>query len=73
MAPAVFQELVLGIPQGVVAVAESGLKNADDLRQLRAIGYDAFLIGERFMSGPNPGAALAELRAAAAAELEELR
>lgn len=53
------------IPSDVVAVAESGLKTADDLRRLRAVRYDAFLIGERFMSVPDPGAALAELRAAA--------
>jgi indole-3-glycerol phosphate synthase len=73
MNPKVFEELVLGLPQGTVAVAESGIRNGEDLRELRAIGYDAFLIGERFMAAPDPGAALAELRAVAAAELEELR
>jgi indole-3-glycerol phosphate synthase len=71
--PAVFEELVLGIPNEAVAVAESGLRNAEDLRQLRAAGYDGFLIGERFMTEAHPGAALQELRAAAGAELEELR
>ena len=71
--PAVFDELVLGIPNEVVAVAESGLKTSDDVRRLRAAGYDGFLIGERFMTAPNPGAALAGLRTSAAAELEELR
>jgi indole-3-glycerol phosphate synthase len=71
--PAVFEELVLGIPQDIVAVAESGLRTAEDLRQLRASGYDGFLIGERFMTQPDPGAGLAEVRASAAAELEELR
>jgi indole-3-glycerol phosphate synthase len=70
---AVFEEIVLGIPNEAVAVAESGLRSADDLRQLRADGYDAFLIGERFMTEPRPGEALAGLRTAAAAELEELR
>jgi indole-3-glycerol phosphate synthase len=48
-----------------VAVAESGLRTSEDLRRLRAARYDAFLIGERFMSAPEPGAALAELRARA--------
>lgn len=71
--PGIFDELVLGIPSGTVAVAESGLKASEDLRRLRASGYDAFLIGERFMAEMDPGAAMAELRAAAAAELEELR
>ena len=73
MQPAVFEELVLGIPKEVVGVAESGIRTADDLRHLRAIGYDGFLIGERFMTTPNPGAALTELKASAGAELEELR
>jgi indole-3-glycerol phosphate synthase len=58
----VFDELGAHIPRGVVAVAESGLRTSDDLRRLRAVRYDAFLMGERFMSAPEPGAALAELR-----------
>lgn len=62
----VLDELGARIPAGVVAVAESGLRSADDLRRLRAVRYDAFLIGERFMSVPDPGAALAELRGGAA-------
>lgn len=46
------------IPDGVVAVAESGLKGPDDVRRLRDVGYDAFLIGEHLMQQPDPGAAL---------------
>ena len=61
----VLDRLASGIPEGVVAVAESGIKTADDLQRLRARRYDAFLIGERFMVTPDPGAALAELRALA--------
>jgi indole-3-glycerol phosphate synthase len=49
------------IPEQVVAVAESGLKTGGDLRRLRDAGYDAFLIGERFMAAPDPGGALADL------------
>lgn len=55
------EALILGIPTGVVAVAESGLRTADDLRRLAAAGYDAFLIGERFMAAESPGAALRTL------------
>jgi indole-3-glycerol phosphate synthase len=73
MNPGVFQELVLGLPQETIAVAESGIRNGEDIRQLRAIGYDAFLIGERFMAAADPGAALADLKSVASAELEELR
>lgn len=49
------------IPPGVVAVAESGLRTADDLRRLGSVRYDAFLIGERFMATAGPGEALASL------------
>ena len=49
------------IPERVVAVAESGLKTGDDLRRLQGAGYDAFLIGERFMTARDPGGALADL------------
>ena len=49
------------IPPGVVTVAESGLKTAADLERLRGLGYSAFLMGERFMTEPDPGAALKEL------------
>ena len=44
------------IPDDVIAVAESGLKTRGDLRRLRSAGYDAFLIGERFMTADDPGA-----------------
>jgi indole-3-glycerol phosphate synthase len=53
--------LVPAIPDDVIAVAESGLKTAADLARLTAAGYDAFLIGERFMLDSDPGAALGTL------------
>lgn len=49
------------IPEDVIAVAESGLKSGRDLLDLKRAGYDAFLIGERLMTTPDPGEALAEL------------
>jgi indole-3-glycerol phosphate synthase len=60
----VFDDLIGAVPDEVTAVAESGLREAEDLRRLCSAGYDAFLIGERFMAAPNPGEALAELLAA---------
>src|SRR5262249_26980846 len=44
------EKLIARIPKDVVAVSESGLRTADDLIRLRALGYRAFLIGERFMT-----------------------
>jgi indole-3-glycerol phosphate synthase len=53
--------LAAKIPEGVVAVSESGLQSRADLERLAAVGYRAFLIGERFMTDPNPARALQEL------------
>ncbi len=51
------------IPGSCVRVAESGIHSAVDVHRLRAAGYDAFLVGERFMTAPDPAAAVRELRA----------
>jgi indole-3-glycerol phosphate synthase len=51
--------LVDAIPEACVAVAESGLRTGDQVARLHALGYDAFLVGERFMSAADPGAAAA--------------
>ena len=66
-----FDELGPSIPPGVVAVAESGLRTADDLARLRRLRFDAFLVGERFMTEADPGAALEHLTRAAAMKLTE--
>ncbi len=49
------------LPESCVAVAESGLRTGADLTRLRALGYDAFLIGERFMTDVDPGDGLRAL------------
>jgi indole-3-glycerol phosphate synthase len=54
-------ELVEMIPEDRIAVSESGLRSAEDLRKLRAAGFDAFLIGESLMREADPGAALGRL------------
>jgi indole-3-glycerol phosphate synthase len=54
-------ELIEWIPEGCVAVSESGLRTHDDLLRLREAGFDAFLIGEQLMQAAEPGAALAAL------------
>jgi indole-3-glycerol phosphate synthase len=55
------EEVIARMPPEVVAVSESGLKTADDLTRLRALGYRAFLIGERFMTAAEPGEQLRKL------------
>jgi len=57
--------LAPAIPDDVVAVAESGIRTSADLVRLRDAGFDAFLVGERLMSAPDPGEALRELIAGA--------
>ena len=52
------------VPRDVVAVSESGLKSREELEHLAAAGYRAFLIGERFMTDPNPAGAIRRLTGA---------
>jgi len=56
-------ELIEKIPDDCLAIAESGLRNHDDLKNLRSAGFDAFLIGEYLMLADDAGAALRELLA----------
>ena len=50
------------IPDHVVRVAESGVRDRSDAESLRLAGYDAVLVGESLVTAPDPAAALAELR-----------
>ncbi len=51
------------MPPDVLAVSESGIRSGQDMARLAEAGYRAFLIGESLMSQPDPGAALAAMRA----------
>lgn len=48
-------------PENAAFICESGLKTAEDLRAMRAAGYNGFLMGTHFMRKEDPGAALKEL------------
>jgi len=58
----VLEEVAAQLPAGITAVAESGIRSREDLDRLSRAGYHAFLVGERLISQPDPGAALRELR-----------
>jgi indole-3-glycerol phosphate synthase len=58
----VLERMGESLPSGVVAVAESGIRTPDDIARLSALGYSAFLVGERLIVEPDPGEALQALR-----------
>jgi indole-3-glycerol phosphate synthase len=49
------------MPDGVVRVAESGVRGADDARRLADAGYHAVLVGETLVRSPDPVRAVADL------------
>jgi len=54
-------ELFKRSPPGTLLVSESGLRSREDLRRLKALGYQGFLIGENLMRAENPAQALRAL------------
>jgi indole-3-glycerol phosphate synthase len=62
--PARLASLAAELPPDVTAVAESGIRTREDIQRLSRAGYHAFLVGERLVVQPDPGAALRELRGA---------
>lgn len=42
------------IPEEIIVVSESGIKTDDDVRFLKDLGVDAFLIGQSFMESKSP-------------------
>jgi indole-3-glycerol phosphate synthase len=49
------------IPDGVIKVAESGVRGADDARALHDAGYHAVLVGETLVTSSDPSRAVADL------------
>jgi indole-3-glycerol phosphate synthase len=52
------------LPDGVTRVAESGIRDSDDVRRLADAGFDAVLVGETLVTAPDPAAAVAGLAVA---------
>ena len=49
------------VPEGVVIVAESGIRSRSDIRELKTCGVDAVLVGESLMRSSDLAAAAREL------------
>jgi indole-3-glycerol phosphate synthase len=49
------------IPDGLVKVAESGVRGRADAESLRSAGYDAVLVGEHLVTSTDPRRALTDL------------
>ena len=58
----VSERLIARKGPGHVFIAESGLSTPEQLRNLRAMGFDGFLIGEHLMRSTDPGEELDRLR-----------
>ena len=50
------------IPEGIVRVAESGVRGPDDARSLHEAGYHAVLVGETLVTAADPAATIRALR-----------
>ena len=57
----VFTRLAPQIPDGIVKVAESGVRGPHDLLAYAASGADAVLVGESLVTGKDPRSAVADL------------
>lgn len=53
--------LIPKIPQGVIAIAESGMRTHDDVVQVAKVGADAVLVGSSISAAENPTNAVADL------------
>ncbi|HEY1619919.1 MAG TPA: indole-3-glycerol phosphate synthase TrpC [Streptosporangiaceae bacterium] len=62
----IFAELAPRIPDGVIRIAESGVRGPHDLLAYAAAGADAVLVGESLVTGKDPRSAVADLVTAAA-------
>ncbi len=68
-----FAALAEHLPEGLTAVAESGVRGVDEIRALAQLGYRAALVGSALMQSSEPVAAVARLIAAGTERLAEMR
>lgn len=51
-------DLVNQIPNEFLKISESAISNPQTIKELKAVGFNGFLIGENFMKTENPGLAM---------------
>jgi indole-3-glycerol phosphate synthase len=59
--PARAERVARAIPDSVLRVAESGIRNHADARRMADAGYDAVLVGEALVTSSDPAAAIRAL------------
>ena len=57
----VFARLAPRVPDGIIKIAESGIRGPHDLLAYAAAGADAVLVGESLVTGKDPRSAVADL------------
>ncbi len=57
----IFSQLAPRVPDGVIKIAESGVRGPHDLLAYAAAGADAVLVGESLVTGKDPRSAVADL------------
>ena len=57
----VFAQLAPRVPDGIIKIAESGVRGPHDLLAYAAAGADAVLVGESLVTGKDPRTAVADL------------
>jgi indole-3-glycerol phosphate synthase len=57
----VFGQLAPRVPEGIIKIAESGIRGPHDLLAYAAAGADAVLVGESLVTGKDPRSAVADL------------
>ncbi|HZT66917.1 MAG TPA: indole-3-glycerol phosphate synthase TrpC [Acidimicrobiales bacterium] len=65
--PARAERVAAALPDGVVKVAESGIRHAEDAARLAGAGFDAVLVGESLVRSADPTAAVRSMSALEAA------
>jgi indole-3-glycerol phosphate synthase len=60
------ERVAAALPDGVVRVAESGIRGPEDVARLAGAGFAAVLVGEALVTAPDRAAAVAALRSAGA-------